>query len=116
MGLRIITAFSIAFLISACNTAKPLENVVTAKMLLRCEKPEYPRESLANEHQGVVTMSFHVSKDGTLLESKIERSSGHPPLDFAAIRALSKCPFKPKTVDGIPEDSWVKMQYVWKLE
>lgn len=129
MRLRIITAFSIAyFLVSPCNAAAPSENwipsvslvpsgnVVPAKILPMCEKPKYPRESLETEDQGVVTMSFHISRDGTLIEKRIDRTSGHPRLDFAAISALSQCPFKPETIDGIPVDSWLKIEYVWKLE
>jgi protein TonB len=61
-------------------------------------------------------MTFHISRDGRLLERRIVKSSGHERLDIAAISALSLCPFKPQTIDGIPVDSWMKMQYVWKLE
>lgn len=81
-----------------------------------CEKPEYPRKSLRNEEQGTVTLAFLIGLDGQVVDSKVEKSSGSKDLDRAAIAALSLCKFKPGTVDGKPEQSWTRMQYVWKLE
>ena len=81
-----------------------------------CEKPEYPSKSLRNEEQGTVMLSFLIGLDGRVVDSKIEKSSGSRDLDRAAIAGLSLCKFKPGTVDGKPEQSWTKMQYVWKLE
>jgi protein TonB len=81
-----------------------------------CEKPEYPSKSLRNEEQGTVTLEFLIGLDGRVVDSKIYKSSGFKDLDRAAIAGLSLCKFKPGTVDGKPEKSWTKMQYVWKLE
>jgi protein TonB len=87
--------------------------VVDAKA---CEKPEYPRKSLRNEEQGTVILAFLIGLDGRVVDSRIEKSSGSRDLDRAAVAGLSLCKFKPGTVDGKPEQSWTKMQYVWKLE
>jgi protein TonB len=81
-----------------------------------CTKPEYPAKSLRNEETGVVTLQFLIGIDGKVVESKVEKSSGFRDLDIAARNALSLCKFKPGTTDGKPEQSWTKMQYVWKLE
>jgi len=81
-----------------------------------CEKPAYPRKSLRNEEQGTVTLAFLIGVDGRVVESKVEKSSGFKALDDAAVAGLSLCKFKPGTVDGKPEQSWTRMQYVWKLE
>ena len=81
-----------------------------------CTKPEYPARSVRNEETGVVTLQFLIGLDGRVVESKVEASSGYRDLDVAARNALSLCKFKPGTVDGKPEQSWTKMQYVWKLE
>jgi protein TonB len=81
-----------------------------------CEKPDYPPKSLRNEEQGTVTLEFLIGIDGRVVDSKIFKSSGFRDLDRAAIAGLSLCKFKPGTVDGKPEQSWTKMQYVWKLE
>ena len=81
-----------------------------------CSKPEYPPKSLRNEETGTVTLQFLIGLDGRVVESKVDKSSGYRDLDIAARNALSLCKFKPGTVDGKPEQSWTKMQYVWKLE
>ena len=81
-----------------------------------CTKPEYPPKALRNEEVGVVTLQFLIGVDGRVVESKVDKSSGYRELDTAARNALSLCKFKPGTVDGKPEQSWTKMQYVWKLE
>lgn len=80
-----------------------------------CAKPAYPELSRRREEQGSVQLKFLVAADGHVVESQIEQSSGYPRLDEAARAGLSKCQFKPGTVDGKPEASWARMKYVWKL-
>jgi protein TonB len=81
-----------------------------------CEKPSYPRRALENNEQGTVVLAFLIGIDGNVVDSRIEKSSGHKQLDQAAVAGLSLCKFRPGTVDGKPEESWTKIQYVWKLE
>ena len=78
-------------------------------------KAEYPKASLMNEEQGEVTMSFLVGADGTVLESKVDKSSGYKNLDKAAVKAISACKFKPGTKDGAVAQTWTKVDYAWKL-
>ena len=78
-------------------------------------KVEYPKASLMNEEQGNVTLAFLVSADGSVLDSKIEKTSGFKGLDKAAVKGLSACKFKPGTKDGAPAQTWAKVDYVWKL-
>ncbi len=79
-------------------------------------KAEYPKASLMNEEQGTVSMSFLVKPDGSVADSKLEKSSGFKNLDKAAIKALSACKFKPGTKDGAPAETWTKVDYAWKLD
>lgn len=79
-------------------------------------KAEYPKASLMNEEQGTVSMSFLVKPDGSVADSKIEKTSGFKNLDKAAIKALSACKFKPGTKDGSPAETWTKVDYAWKLD
>jgi protein TonB len=81
-----------------------------------CEKPEYPSASKRFEEEGTVTLKFLVGADGKVLESAVEKSSGFRRLDEAARAGLSKCQFKPGTVDGKPQQSWASMKYTWRLE
>jgi protein TonB len=81
-----------------------------------CDKPEYPRASLRAEETGTVTLDLLIGIDGRVVDSKVSKTSGFKDLDRAARAALSLCKFKPGSIDGKPEQSWTKMQYVWKLE
>lgn len=80
-----------------------------------CAKPEWPRTALRFEQQGTVTLSFLIGTDGAVADSRIEKSSGFPLLDHAAQAGISRCKFKPRIKNGVAEESWVKMQYVWTL-
>ena len=79
-------------------------------------KVDYPKASLMNEEQGVTSMSFLVNADGSVADSKLEKSSGFKGLDKAAIKGLSSCKFKPGTKDGAPAQTWAKVDYAWKLD
>jgi len=62
------------------------------------------------------TLQFLIGIDGRVADSKVAKSSGFRDLDNAARSALSRCRFKPGLADGKPQQSWTKVQYVWKLE
>jgi periplasmic protein TonB len=84
-----------------------------------CAKPEYTAAARRAEAQGTTLISFLIDVDGKVLESRVERSAGgsrdHKALDRAALEALSKCQFKPGTLEGKPERSTSRVEYVWKL-
>lgn len=107
------TSVFAAFILSAATTAFAAE--VPASLDAKNCKAEYPKASLLNEEQGDVTMSFLVAADGTVVESKVEKSSGYKNLDKAAVKALSACKFKPGTKDGAVAQTWTKVDYSWKL-
>jgi TonB family protein len=81
-----------------------------------CAKPVYPAEALKTRREGVVTLAFLVGADGSMVESKVEKSSGHADLDEAAHAALALCKFKPASQDGLPVREWTQVQYVWTLK
>ncbi|MGI9154958.1 MAG: energy transducer TonB, partial [Rubrivivax sp.] len=81
-----------------------------------CEKPDYPSASRRLEEEGTVSLRFLVGADGKVIQSEVEKSSGFKRLDEAARAGLSKCAFKPATVDGKPEQGWASMKYTWRLE
>lgn len=81
-----------------------------------CAKPEWPIEALRNEQEGTVALTFLIGIDGTVRGSKVTKSSGFPLLDLAAQDAISKCKFRPGMKDGIAVETWVLLQYVFKLE
>ncbi|MES2017321.1 MAG: energy transducer TonB [Pseudomonadota bacterium] len=79
-------------------------------------KVEYPKASLMNEEQGTTSMSFLVAPDGSVVESKLDKTSGFKNLDKAALNSLKACKFKPGTKDGAPAQTWTKVDYAWKLD
>ncbi len=81
-----------------------------------CAKPDYPSASRRMEEEGTVTLKFLIGVDGRVLQADVEKSSGFARLDEASRNALSKCQFRPGTVDGKPEQSWTTIQYKWRLE
>ena len=81
-----------------------------------CAKPEYPKASQRNEETGTVTLQFLIGVDGGVKASKILKSSGFRNLDRSAQSALSRCRFKPGTANGVPQESWTNVQYVWTLD
>jgi protein TonB len=81
-----------------------------------CAKPDYPIISRRMEEEGTVTLKFLIGVDGKVMQADIEKSSGFTRLDEAARNALSKCQFRPGTVDGKPEQSWASIKYTWRLE
>lgn len=79
-------------------------------------RPVYPRSSVRNSEQGTVTLAFHIDADGSLLESKIVRSSGFRDLDRAAHEAMRKCKLHPEVNGGVPVRSWLEFNYVWNIK
>jgi len=99
---------------SATGEAAPAHT--SAKIAGNCEKPEYPRTSLRNEEEGVVTVKLTIGADGNVVDSAVEKSSGFKDLDRATVKAWSLCHFTPAMADGKAVQSSTRMQYVWKLE
>jgi protein TonB len=103
-----------ALLVSVSSAAFAAE--VPASFDAKNCKADYPKASLMNEEQGTVSMSFLVNADGSVADSKVDKSSGFKNLDKAAIKALSACKFKPGTKDGAAAQTWTKVDYAWKLD
>lgn len=80
-----------------------------------CPEPEYPSLSLRLGERGTVVLQFLIGVSGRVRDSKVVQSSGHPRLDEAARRSLSRCHFVPGTEDGQPIQSWAKLQYTWRI-
>jgi protein TonB len=81
-------------------------------------KPDYPRASLRNEETGTVLLAVLIGVDGSVADVKIEKSSGFRGLDNAVRSHLlsGACKHKPGTVDGKPQQTWTKVNYVWSLD
>lgn len=80
-----------------------------------CEKAVYPKSALMNEESGTVLLSILINPDGSVVESKIEQSSGSKVLDKAAVKIYTTCKFKPGVKDGKIQQAWTKLEHVWSL-
>jgi protein TonB len=109
------TTRMIAALLFSGVSSTVLAAEVPASFDAKTCKAEYPKTSLMNEEQGAVTMSFLVSADGKVMESKVDKTSGYKNLDKAAVKAISACKFKPGMKDGAVAQTWTKVDYVWSL-
>ena len=101
---------------AAAPTAPAIRTGAVIQPGAHCAKPDYPSASRRLEEEGTVTLKFLIGTDGKVLQADIEKSSSFTRLDEAARNALSKCQFRPGTVDGKPEQSWANIKYTWRLE
>lgn len=99
----------------ASAPASAAEQAPTVKFST-CKKPIYPAEAIRAQRVGTVQLGFHIGAGGELLESKIEKTSGHRDLDEAALQAIKLCSFNPATQDGMPVKEWATVRYVWSLK
>ncbi|HEY5801624.1 MAG TPA: M56 family metallopeptidase [Burkholderiaceae bacterium] len=94
----------------------PAPSIVTGKLdVKKCAVPQYPAQAKDRKEQGMVIMRFHVAPSGTITSGMVEKSSGHPELDNAALESLSRCEAEAGRVDGKPVDSQVRVAYDWRL-
>lgn len=80
-------------------------------------RPEWPRSSIRNDETGTVGLAVLIGPDGSVADARVEKSSGFRNLDNAVKAQLlsGSCKNKPGTVDGKPQQLWIKVIYVWKL-
>ena len=78
--------------------------------------PDYPSASRRLGEEGSVTLALLVGPDGKVTEAKVEKPSGFPRLDEAALKYVPRTwRFLPGTVDGKPVAMWHKIIVTWKL-
>lgn len=62
--------------------------------------PAYPMGSRRKREQGTVVLRLVISPEGRVTEISVNRSSGFPALDDAAMAAVRKWRWSPKVIDG----------------
>jgi protein TonB len=65
-------------------------------------KPDYPIASQRRREEGVVVLNVAVDTGGTPTSISLQRSSGHPLLDRAALDAVRRWTFEPARSGGVP--------------
>lgn len=77
--------------------------------------PVYPETSRLRGEEGTVELSFIVLATGKTADISLARSSGFPPLDEAAIRAVRRARFTPATRNGSPVQSKMLQPFEFRL-
>ncbi|MDZ4724289.1 MAG: TonB family protein [candidate division Zixibacteria bacterium] len=78
-------------------------------------KPEYPRLARQAAIEGDVWIAVLVGKDGSVLDSKVYKSSGTASLDDAAMAVSKQHKFKPAIQNKNPVPVWVKFKVKFTL-
>lgn len=77
---------------------------------------DYPELASRNGWQGSLKLSFRINRDGTVTDILLERSSGYPSLDDAAITALRLAsPFPPFPANFDIKDLNIKGQFIYQI-
>jgi TonB family protein len=76
--------------------------------------PDYPEELRTAKVQGVVWVKIWVSKDGTVKQARVIKSSNQK-LNKLAAETGMRWLFKPGETKGKPVDAWIFIPFKWKL-
>ncbi len=94
----------------------PADPVWMSTVRFRTRTPAlYPPQARRDEIEGVVRLRLHVSPAGRVLEAIILKSSGHRPLDHAAVTAANGWTLYPAEQDGQPVPGWADVDVPFGL-
>jgi protein TonB len=80
-------------------------------------QPDYPSASQRMGEEGVVTLALYVLEDGRVGDARVEKSSGFPRLDEAAVsHAKARWKLLPGTREGKPVAMWTQMNVRFQLK
>jgi protein TonB len=77
--------------------------------------PKYPRAAQRRGIEGVVTVSFTITKDGQVRDPVVVKATPENMFDKAALTAILKWKFKPKVVDGQAVERQATQEIVFTL-
>ena len=77
--------------------------------------PRYPRAASRRGLEGVVTVSFTITKQGLVRDAVVVNATTKNIFNKAALKAIAKWKFKPKVVDGQPVERQATQEIEFKL-
>jgi protein TonB len=83
---------------------------------LRNPAPPYPLAARRAAEQGTVTLRVLVTREGLVSRVDVEKSSGSPHLDAAALEAVKAWRFTPARQGADAIESWMLVPIVFRLE
>jgi TonB family protein len=119
-GLLAITAVLgiLAFPMAGRAWAEPLkvEGDVQRPVALRTTPPVYPEEARKDRLEGDVIVKTVIDEQGKVQNPTVQRSSGHPSLDQAALDAVAGWTFQPATLKGKPVAVHYHLTFNFKVD
>jgi protein TonB len=76
----------------------------------------YPARSRKAGEQGTVVVRVQIDASGRASQALLEKSSGHPALDEAALSAIRAAQFRPYAEGGVPQPVWVLAPIKFELQ
>lgn len=107
--------FSLGFLSNHIPTNLD-SKISTCNGLQSTDAPTYPRASQIHQEEGNILLELQIDFDGSVISTKIEKSSGFENLDKAALDKAKTWCFVPKTENGIPRQIKVLAPISFKLD
>lgn len=106
---------------AAALTDKNVEMDIKVQSMVRLEDkkdeprikffPQYPAEAAAQKIEGYVTLTFRVSKDGSVQNLKVTESSPPQIFDEAALAAVSKWSFASDSKEKTPDRQKLRLNF-----
>jgi protein TonB len=82
---------------------------------LRNPPPRYPEISRRLGEEGVVLLFVVVDREGSAVEVRVDKGSGHSLLDEAAVKAVKRWKFEPARLGPLPVESKVRIPVRFQL-
>ena len=78
-------------------------------------KPPYPRLARRNGEEGTVLLRVLVTREGRAARLELDKTSGFPLLDSAALEAVKEWRFVPARKGTESVEDWVRVPIVFRL-
>lgn len=91
--------------LSSCSSSNSTSDVILPQLVYQHPLPAYPKELSAAQLR--VPLEIHVSKEGTVTDVRLVKSSGTPSWDSAAIAAIMKWRYSPARAENRPVGLWL---------
>lgn len=103
---RALSAAAVLAALALAGCERPVDSEAlvppTQPMARHTPPPEYPAELACYDVGGTVELIMEIGVDGMPQDVRVERSSGQPALDEAALAAVADWEFTPGTRGGQP--------------
>ena len=97
------------------GAAAPRGGALTPPRPIDAISPRYPESARHSGAQGTTLLKVRVRADGFVGDVLVERSSGHPQLDGAAVDAVSRTRFEPARRGAEPLELWILLPVTFTI-